>query len=300
MKNNFHSKSDKEKGVLALVLLAMVFASMGLFARYLSTGFLLFQQVYLRMLAAFVVGYFVFRKQIDLSKLKKISKKDWFVIILRAVSYSLFGIILFTQAIIITKYSNVSFIGSLPMTAVLGFILLHEKFSYKKLALVLLAFVGVLLISLKDYSNIFAWGKGEILTLISTVFFSLSYIARKWQSNLLNNKELTVINFLVAFLAVFLVSIFKGDGLPTTGWHLGLLFAVAGAGIFNIMNVFLTNYGFQKVEAVLASNILTLESVFAVVLGFLFYKEVPMMKELLGGVVITLAVIGMNKVEAKE
>jgi hypothetical protein len=32
----------------------------------------------------------------------------------------------------------------------------------------------------------------------------------------------------------------------------------------------------------------------------LFYKEVPFMKELLGGVVIVLSVIGMNKLEAKE
>jgi len=290
-------KTEHQKGVLALILLALVFASMGLFARYLSTGFLLFQQVYLRMLAAFIVGYFVFRKQVDISKYRKLPFKEWLIIILRAVSYSLFGIILFTQAIIITKYSNVSFIGSLPMTAVLGFVLLHEKFSFKKLALILLAFVGVLFISVKDYSNIFYLGKGEVLTLISTVFFSLSYIARKWQSNLLNNKELTVINFLVAFLVVFLVSILKGDGLPVTGWNWGLLLAVVGAGIFNIGNVFLTNYGFQKIEAVLASNILTLESVFAVVLGFLVYKEVPMAKELLGGIVITLSVVGMNKLE---
>lgn len=292
-------KTDKEKGVLSLVLLALVFASMGLFARFLSTGFLLFQQVYLRMLAAFVVGYFVFRKQIDLSKFKRLQTKDWGIIALRAVSYSLFGIILFTQAIIITKYSNVSFISSLPMTAVLGFILLREKFSYKKLSLVLLAFVGVLLISLKDYTNVFDWGKGEVLTLISTVFFSLSYIARKWQSDLLNNKELTVINFLVAFLAVFTVSLFKGDGLPVNGWHWGLLLAVIGSGIFNILNVFLTNYGFQKVEAVLASNLLTLEAFFAIILGFLFYQEAPLTKDFFGGLIIIASVIAMNKLGAK-
>lgn len=291
---------EYQRGVLALILLALVFASMGLFARYLSTSFLLFQQVYLRMLAAFVVGFFVFRKQVNISNYKKLPLKDWSIIVLRAVSYSLFGIILFTQAIIITKYSNVSFIGSLPMTAVLGFILLHEKFIFKKFFLIILAFVGVLIISVKDYSNIFNWGKGETLTLISTVFFSLSYVARKWQSNLLNNKELTVINFLVAFLTVFLVSIFKGDGLPIFGWHWGLFLAVVGAGIFNILNVFLTNYGFQKVEAVLASNILTLESVFAVVLGFLFYKEVPILNELLGGMAIALSVIAMNRLENKS
>ncbi len=293
------SKTEHQKGVLALILLALVFASMGLFARYLSTGFLLFQQVYLRMFAALVVGYFVFRRQIDISKFKKLPAKEWLIIIVRAVSYSLFGIILFTQAIILTKYSNVSFIGSLPVTAVLGFILLHEKFSLKKLLLVLLAFVGAILISVKDYSNMFAWGEGEVFALTATAFFSLSYIARKWQSKSLTNKELTVVNFLVAFIVVFLVSILKGDGLPTTGWHWGLLFAVVGAGIFNITNVFLTNYGFQKVDAVLASNLLTLECVFAIVLGFLFYKEVPAAKELLGGLVIALAVIGMNKLEDK-
>lgn len=293
------NKTEREKGVVALILLALVFASMGLFARYLATGFLLFQQVYLRMLAAFVVGFFAFRKQIDISKFKKLPTKEWLIIILRAVSYSLFGILLFTQAILITKYSTVSFISSLPMVAVLGFVLLHEKLSFQKLVLILLAFVGVLLISIQDYSNILGWDRGGVLTLISTVFFSLSYVARKWQSDLLNNMELTVINFLVAFLVVFMVSILKGDGLPTLGWNWGLLLAVVGAGIFNIGNVFLTNYGFEKVEAILANNILTLESVFAVVLGLIFYHEVPLTKELLGGFVIMLSVIGMNKVESE-
>lgn len=156
------------------------------------------------MFAALVVGIIVFRKHIDFTKFKKIKFKDWYLIIFRAVCYSLFGITLFTQAIIITKYANVSFIAALPMVAILGFILLGEKFTWKKASLVLLAFIGVFLVAVKDYSHLFDWGKGEILTLISTVFFSLSYIARKWQSNLLNNMELTVINFFVAFFAVIL------------------------------------------------------------------------------------------------
>jgi len=297
MKNNFNNKSDRDKGIISLVLLALVFASMGLFARYLATGFLLFQQVYLRMLAALIVGIIVFRKQIDFSKFKRVSFKEWAVIILRSVCYSLFGIILFTQAILVTKYANVSFIGALPMTAVLGFIIIGEKFTWKKAFYVLLAFIGVFLISVKDYSHLLDWGRGEVLALISTVFFSVSYVARKWQSNLLNNKELTVINFLVAFFVVFLVSIFKGDGLPLVGWNWGLLIAVVGAGAFNTMNVFLTNYGFQKIEAVLASNILTLESFFAIILGFIFYKEAPLLKDLFGGVIITVAVIAMNRLE---
>src|SRR5690348_7637435 len=135
-------KTDHQKGILALILLALVFASMGLFARYLATGFLLFQQVYLRMFAACVIGFFALRSQMNISKFMKIPTKDWVVIVLRGVSYALFGIVLFSQAIILTKYSNVSFIGALPTTAILGFILLHEKITAKKVGLVLLACVG--------------------------------------------------------------------------------------------------------------------------------------------------------------
>lgn len=298
--NMLDKKTDKEKGILALVVLALVFASMGLFARYLATSFSTYQQVYLRLIAAFILSSLTFRNQIDWQKFKKVSKKDWGVILLRAISYSLFGIALFTQAIIITKYSNVSFIGSLPMTAVLGFILIGETFTWKKAFWVLIAFLGVMLISVKDYSHLLTWGHGEVLTLISTVFFSLSYVARKWQSDFLNNKELTVINFVFASLVVFLVSVFRGEGLPIIGWSWGVLVAVLGAGLFNVFNIYLTNYGFQKVEAVLASNILTLEALFAVILGFSFYREVPLIKDLFGGVVIISAVIAMNKSEAKK
>ena len=174
-----NKKTDREKGVLALVLLALVFASMGLFARYLSTSFSTYQQVYLRLTAAFVLSSLAFRTQIDWKKFKKVSKKDWGIILLRAISYSLFGIVLFTQAILLTKYSNVSFIGALPMTAVLGFILIGETFNFKKAFWVLVSFIGVMLISVKDYSHIFTWGHGEILTLISTVFFLIKLCCEK-------------------------------------------------------------------------------------------------------------------------
>lgn len=297
MKNKFLTTTEHQKGVLSLVLLSFVFASMGLFSRYLSTGFELFQQVYLRMFSALLIGMFVFRKDIAYKKYLNIPKKDIVVIIFRAVSFSLVGIVLFTKALLITKYANVSFIGSLPLTAVFGFLLLHEKFSLKKVAYILFAFIGVLLISVTDYSNLFKWGYGEILTLVSAIFFSLSYIARKWQTDYLNNKELTVANFFVSAIIIFIASIAYGEGMPVDGWNFGLLLAVIGAGAFNTVNNFLTNYGFQKVKAVLASNILTLESFFAIILGLFVYKEVPTLKELIGGLIITVSVLGMNKVE---
>lgn len=287
--------TEQKKGILALIALSFFFASMGLFVRYLNTSFSTYQQVYLRLGVAFLISLLVFKNKISWFKLTKISVKDWTIILFRAVSYSLLGIVLFTQAIIITRYSNVSFIGAFPMVAIFGIILLGETLTLRKALWILVAFFGVLLISVENYEYLFSWGRGEVLTLISTVFFSLSYIARKWQSDFLNNQDLTVLNFFFATLAVFLVSFLKGDSLPVNSWSWGLFSAILGAGLINVFNMYLTNYGFEKVEAILAGNLLTLEAFFALIIGFLFYSETPLIKDFGGGILIITAVIAMNK-----
>ncbi|EKD67694.1 MAG: Membrane protein [uncultured bacterium] len=294
------SSDERTKGIIALVLLTLVFASMGLFVRYLNAGFLLFQQVYLRVFAAFILGIVIFNKDLSLEKLKKISVKEWGLFLFRGISGYLFGVTLFSQAILLTKYSSVSFIGALPFTAVFGVFLFKEKLNIQKFLLILLAFIGVVLISVKDYSNIFIWGRGEVVALVSTIFYSLSLISRKWHSKLLNNKEITTITFFIAGIAVLITSICAGEGLPLNHWTLGLFTAVIGAGLFNVINLFLINYGFQKVEGILASNILTLESFFAIILGFLFYKELPGLKEIIGGVLIVGSVLLMNQLDSKR
>lgn len=291
--------SEKRKGVYSLILLALVFASMGIFARYLSV-FQLFQQVYLRVFAAFLLGLFIFNRHLNISKLKKLSYKEWLLFIFRGATGYLFGVTLFSRAIILAKYSNVSFISAIPMTAVLGIILLKEKITIEKIFLILLSFIGVTLISVKDYSNLFSWGNGEIFALISTVFFSLNYISRRWHSEILNNSEITELNFFVGFILVFVTSFFVGEPLPLTDWNWGLLLAVLGGGLFNAINVFLANYGFQKVDTILASNILTLESAFAIIIGFIFYREIPGLKEIAGGLIISLSVIRMNYLDFKK
>lgn len=293
-------KEERSKGIIALILLTVAFASMGLFVRYLNTGFLLLQQVYLRITAAFILTLILFNKDLSFEKLKQISFKEWSLLVFRGLAMYLFGVTLFSQAILLTKYSNVSFIGSLPFVAVLGVLFFKEKINLQKILLIVMAFIGVFLISVQDYSNIFIWGKGEMFALISTVFFSFSYVVRKWHSHLLNNKEITAITFFISAITVFITSLFVGNGLPVGHWTWGLLGAVIGAGLFNVINLFLTNYGFEKVDNVLASNILTLESFFAVILGFIFYREMPGLKEIIGGILIVGSVVLMNQVESNK
>lgn len=292
--------SERQKGIVALVILTLFYASMGIFARYLNVEFKLFQQVYLRILAAVIVGAIIFSNQLDFSKFRKLAIKEWVLIIFRAVTYYVLGVTLFTKAIVTAKYSNVSFISAIPTTALLGFIILREKITWQKILFMLLAFFGVLLISVKDYFHVFSWGLGEFFALLSAIFVSLSNVLRKWQSTVLNNRELSEITLFFAFFGLLITSFFLNEGLPISGWSLGTIAVIILAGLANVVIILLTNFGFHKVNAVMASNILTLESVFAVLIGFLFYHELPILKELIGGALIISSVIQMNKLEAKE
>lgn len=289
--------SEKQKGVASLILLSLLFASMGIFARYMKTSFTLLQQVYLRIIAAFIISVFVFNKNIDFRKFLKLPKRDWLVLSFRSLMMYVLGVAMFTYGIINAKYSNVSFINALPATAILGFILLKEKVTFQKVIYILLAFIGVVVLSVADFSNLLSWGKGELVTLASLVFFSLSYIARKWHSKALNNYEITTAIFLISLIIVFVTSLLLGEGLPTGNWSLFLFGIVVAAGLFNVGNLLLTNYGFERVPAVLASNLLTLESLFAIAIGFLFFAEVPTIRELSGGLLILISVIKMNQLE---
>ncbi len=291
-------RTEKEKGIIALVLLAPIFPITSLFSRFLSTDFTLLQQTYLKVLFAFIVSLIVFYKKTDFNKLQQISLKEWGVVFFRATSLYLVGVGLLTEAIILTKFSNVSFIAAFPVTAVYGFIFFREKLTKGKLFFVLLGFLGVILVAVQDYSHLFSWGLGEVLALVGTLSFSLSFVARKWQSNLLNDFEITEVTLFASTIVIFLCSLIFGEGLPINGWHINSSLALFAVGVFTVLNVLLSNYGFKRVAAVVGNNLLPLETVFAIIFGFSFYKEVPQLKDIIGGIIVLFSAIGMNLLES--
>lgn len=288
--------SNKQKGFLALVGLAFTYASFGFFTRYLSLNFEFFQQLYLRIFAGLIIGFLIFRKNFNFSKLKKITLNEWLLLIFRAAAYYLLGAALFNKAVLLTKISTVSFIGSLPMTAILGFLILKEKVTSQKVSFIILSFIGVIIISINSFSN-FSFGLGEILALMSCFFASLSIVFRRYQTKLLNNVEITQIQLFIAFIFIFIASMLMKEGLQINNWNINFLFIILLSGLANILMIFFTNYGFEHVENSIASNILTLEMVFAVIIGFMIYREVPTAKDILGGVLILFSVIQMNKLK---
>lgn len=288
--------SGNQAGIIALILLAWVFATMGIFARYLDTSFDLFEQTYLRIGCAFLLGILVFWRDIKWEKLKTLPGRDIAVLAFRGVSVYL-GVVLFTEALLNTKYGNASFIAVLPLLPLFGYVFLKEKLALRTVGYILVGFFGVALIAVNDFSNL-SFGYGEIMAFLSMIAFDFSYVARRWHSDHLSNKESAVFMFAIATVFLFACSYLLGEGLPSVSDFTPLIIAtLIISALFNLANLVLTNYGFQHVKVGIAGNILTLETVFALAYSVLLFSEIPTARELLGGALVVASVILVNRSE---
>jgi drug/metabolite transporter (DMT)-like permease len=293
--------TDARKGILALVLLAFLYSCMGLFVRFLDTDLAVFQQTYLRILGAVLMGAILFWPKLNFRKLAHVTKRDWWVVFLRAATFAI-GVVFFTYAFTShdTSYSNATFITVFPLLPVLGYLFLRERLSVPTVAWVLLGFVGVGFVAVSDPSQVLSWGRGEIFAVISAIGFDMSYIARKWQSDYLNEQESVVLIFLIEGLLVLGASFFVVEP-PLTQASFGFmtLVVIVVSSLFNVGNLYLTGYGFRRVPATVGGNILTLETLFALIFSIFLFAEIPTAHELFGGALIVLSVYQVNKRTAK-
>jgi drug/metabolite transporter (DMT)-like permease len=81
-------------------------------------------------------------------------------------------------------------------------------------------------------------------------------------------------------------------------WESAVVIALSGGLI--CANAFLSNYGVARVEGIVAGNILTLECVFGVLLGYLVYREIPQIRAFAGGGLIVGSVLLMNYLEVRR
>jgi drug/metabolite transporter (DMT)-like permease len=294
MKNNI---SERYKGIIALIFLSFLWGVTSVIPRYLNISLKLFQQVYLRLLLGFILSCIFFRGSIRLNIIKKLSRREIGLLATRSFIYYVLGVVLATQALLLTKVGNVVFIQTMPMTAILGFFLLKEKLTIKKGILVFLSFIGVIVIAYRDSITSLSFGPGEIIAFLSCIFLSLGIVLRKWHSNLLNDKEIATIMLFLASIFIFIISLFNGDGFPLANWSSIVVIAIIIGGFVNVGISFLLNYGLHRVDAVLSNNIMALESIFAVMFGLILFAEVPGIKEILGGILIIASVYFMYRPE---
>ena len=291
--------SDRTKGIVALVLLSLSFALFGYYSRELATEFTNLQQVYARFFVALLIALLLYGRTLTVDKVLAVSKHDWGILIIRALSSILLGVTLYTEAVQLTTLGVVILLGAIPFTALWGVLLFKERLSAQKIFLLLLGFTGVALVAIKSDLNALKFGRGEVLAIFSSLFFSFGVVLRKAHSPDLSNTETSLYFMAVASLVVFLASILCGEGLPNTITAHAWLVLIISA-VFIAINVLAIQYGFQKVDAITAGAVLNMEIVFAILLGYLAYGEVLSLREMFGGILIVVSTVMFGFVDRKQ
>ncbi len=284
------------RGIAALVVLAAAFGIMAVIARYLGNGLGLFEQWYLRYAVAFAVSLVVFWRKITLTKFLKLSRREWLVLLFRVVTGQVIGLGLFTLAAERAEVGIVSFMQVLPVLPLLGVMLFRERLTWQKSVLTLLSFVGAALVVVTSLHSLTHLNEGALLSLVSAVFYSAMLVTRKWHDGTLNNREITVAMLGFSCLSAYVLSVIFDHRwtIPSSHWNMHFVLVVAAAGALSVPVNLLISYGFEKVSAVVAGNILTLEEVFGVLFGYLFYREILSLREIIGGLIILFSVVLMN------
>jgi drug/metabolite transporter (DMT)-like permease len=289
--------------VAALVLLAASFALLTVLARYLNTGFTIFQQVYLRSAAAFAIATAAFWRKIRWRAVASgTDRREWGVILLRTILLYAIGTTLYSKAATMTSVGEVSFIAALPLVSVVGLLTRRAMVTRLRALYVLGSAVGATVLAVFSGSGpgLLSWNDGDLVALVAMLAIAVSYLGRSWHSGHLNNHEITALTVGIAAVSVVCLSVAAGQGLP----HLadsGLLWgAVVVAGALNVLNVFLVNFAFEHVDPVRAGNLLTLECVWGLAFGLMFFGQVPGVGEIIGGGVIVCCAIGLNKASAAK
>lgn len=292
-------KFEQVKGVLSLVLLSFIFASMGVFARFLDTEFEVFQQTYLRIAIAFIISVIIFSPYINYKKIFSLPKRDLFVIILRAC-FLYAAVILITYALLIGKYSNASFVAAIPILPLIGYFVLKETISKKMFFYILIAFFGAGCIIFQDF-DFAIFDIASLYALLSAILFDISMVLRKFHSNYLSNYETTSLMFFIATIFLLIGSFIFLEGVPQIEqFSIPMVLILTLSAIANVLIIILINYGFEHVKASVAGNILTLEVLFALMYGVLLYQEYLNFFEIVGSVLILVSILLVNHQENKE
>ncbi len=280
---------------------ALSFTLMGVWIRMMNGAFTSYQQVFWRVVLAGVCCWIAFGPQFNAKLLRQLSKKDWAVI--ASCAFLIYGLSvpLFTVAVLHADLAQVAFISALPAAGPLAWLLFKEKLHPRALLLIIISTIGLLLVAGLG-SQSYHLTLGTIAAIISMFGFSMSYLMVRYHPKSLTNIQNTTLLFSFGWMPMLVLMLVDRQSIMPARIHVvalvGLLFSV----IFNISGVYVLNHIFKHLKAHVASNILLLEGVFALVIGYMFYGEKLSPAELLGTALIvasTLA-LSMMSIRTKE
>ena len=153
---------------------------------------------------------------------------------------------------------------------------------------VVLAVIGLYMLCMTSES--FSLSKGDLLVLICAGFFSLHILLIDHFSPKVDGVRMSCIQFLVCgIISIVIAFLFESPSLKAvlSGWLPILYAGVLSCGVAYTLQI----VGQRNMDPTVASLILSLESVFSVLAGWVILNQALSMRELFGCVLMFLAII---------
>lgn len=272
------------KGAEAIFGAALLYSFSAILVRGMGTMWTDAAQVAVRALLTATILYVVYFFQKN--KLK-IPKDKLLESVTLGVSFALV-VLFFTLSIQKTTIANSMFTfyaSTMISSFLLGTFLLKEKVSMQKSIAIIVALIG-----LSVYTNALLVGSlGILFGILAGCCDGVSNVLRKRLRDVDRNAVVRM-QYLVGAIFVGVLTLFAGEKPLKVVTTEGIFSTIA----FSILLIFAANlllYGYKHFDVNMGSVISSTELVFATLLAYLFFKEIPSGTELFGGILIFAASI---------
>lgn len=273
------------QGAFILITAAFTYSLFGVFSRLLNTYFDPFFATWIR--TAVVVGLLIFWS-LKTHAFKTIQKVDygWFTIV------SIIGTLTVVPFYLATIYLPLGtalflfYAASVCTNYTVAVIFIHEQISSIKFTSLLIALGGTFLI-FSDRISVGSIFYMALAALAGACFGSSTAFSKKISSRY-TSTQINLVSFIVTTIFYFIVSLLLHEKWNISIFSLEGVWVVVYA-VVSVVAGLLTISGFRLIEAQKGSLILLSEVVFGLLIGFIFYAEMPSFIAVVGGVCVVMA-----------
>lgn len=224
-----------------------------------------------------------------ISEYKKLAKKDLLLCVLSGVFLGMHFSFYFESLKYTSIASSVVLVDTeVFFVAIGGILLLHEKLSRTGWICIIVTFIGSVIVALGDMSG--GAVKGDIFALCGAVCVAgYTLIGRRMRRSM-TTTAYTWIVYLVAGIVVFVASTLSGNQVL----HISTTSLLAALGLTvccTLLGHSIFSWGLKYEKAAFISTAKLLEPVFASIIGFFIFKEMPSVTSIVGGVLIIVGIV---------
>jgi len=278
---------NKTKGFLSLLSAGFLFGIFGVMVRILNGELSNYQQILFRSVVGFILAVLI----IIILK-RKISFKSISLINLLFFAISLpLSIIFYTLAILKTKIMlavATLYLGSILFSLVSGILFFKEKITVQKILAIMTSILALYYFTIPfTLTNI---NIGLVFGILSGFTDALSNSFKKHLGGKADRFLLIAIQMTGTIIVSLILMLYtKTLTFPQVSpliFMVGLMF-----GFSLLLNNYLMLVGFGNFDLNLGTIVMSSELLFASVFGYLIYKEIPTVNEVIGGGLIAFSVI---------